>query len=251
MKTQKPIALVTGASGDIGGAIAKELGANGWHVIGTYVGATDAAAATVAVINNAGGSAEAMQLDQRDPAAIDSLIAHIASDYGRLDVLVNNAAWNIGIPFRRLDDLTADIWDRVMETNLRAPFLLARAAAKLLSADGGGHIVNISSAGGISPGSSSIAYSSSKAGLNHLTRCLAVAMSPDVAVNCIAPGLVENTRMAARLPDNVAEGARQTAVLGRVGEAEDIAKQTLAFVQSTSVTGQTLVIDGGMPGAMR
>jgi len=76
-------------------------------------------------------------------------------------------------------------------------------------------------------------------------------MSPNVAVNCIAPGLVENTRMAQRLPDNVAEGARQTAVLGRVGQPEDIANQVLAFVQSTSVTGQTIVIDGGMPAAMR
>jgi len=78
-----------------------------------------------------------------------------------------------------------------------------------------------------------------------------VAMSPNVAVNCIAPGLVENTRMAQRLPDNVAEGARQTAVLGRVGQPEDIANHVLTFVQSTSITGQTIVIDGGMPGAMR
>ena len=251
MSSGQPIALVTGASGDIGGAIAKTLGIRGWHVIGTYVGAADAAAATAEAIRSAGGSAEAMQLDQRDPEAIDALIETVRQKHNRLDVLVNNAAWNIGIPFRRLDELTADIWDRVMETNLRAPFLLARAAAALLSAGNGGHIVNISSAGGISPGSSSIAYSSSKAGLNHLTRCLAVAMSPQVAVNCIAPGLVENTRMAQRLPDNVAEGARQTAVLGRVGQAEDIANQVLAFVQSTSVTGQTIVIDGGMPGAMR
>jgi 3-oxoacyl-[acyl-carrier protein] reductase len=220
-------------------------------VIGTYVGAADAAAATVTAITDAGGSAEAMQLDQRDPDAIEALIETIRQRYDRLDVLVNNAAWNIGIPFRRLDELTADVWDRVMETNLRAPFLLARAAAALLSAGDGGHIVNISSAGGISPGSSSIAYSSSKAGLNHLTRCLAVAMSPNVAVNCIAPGLVENTRMAQRLPDNVAEGARQTAVLGRVGQPEDIANHVLTFVQSTSITGQTIVIDGGMPGAMR
>ena len=251
MSSGQPIALVTGASGDIGGAIAKTLGISGWHVIGTYVGAADAAAATAEAISSAGGSAEAMQLDQRDPEAIDALIETVRQKHNRLDVLVNNAAWNIGIPFRRLDELTAEIWDRVMETNLRAPFLLARAAAALLSAGNGGHIVNISSAGGISPGSSSIAYSSSKAGLNHLTRCLAVAMSPQVAVNCIAPGLVENTRMAQRLPDNVAEGARQTAVLGRVGQAEDIANQVLAFVQSTSVTGQTIVIDGGMPGAMR
>ena len=246
-----PVALVTGASGDIGAAIAKILGNNGWHVIGTYVGAADAAAATVAAVIDTGGSAEAMQLDQRDPAAIDAIIAAIDENHGRLDVLINNAAWNIGIPFRRLEDLDADIWDRVLETNLRAPFLLARAGADLLKAGDGGHIVNISSAGGITPGSSSIAYSSSKAGLNHLTRCLAVAMSPEVAVNCIAPGLVENTRMAQRLPDNVAQGARQTAVLGRVGQADDIANQTLTFVQSRSITGQIMVIDGGMPGAMR
>ena len=246
-----PVALVTGASGDIGAAIAKILGNNGWHVIGTYVGAADAAAATVAAVIDTGGSAEAMQLDQRDPAAIDAIIAAIDENHGRLDVLINNAAWNIGIPFRRLEDLDAEIWDRVLETNLRAPFLLARAAADLLKAGDGGHIVNISSAGGITPGSSSIAYSSSKAGLNHLTRCLAVAMSPEVAVNCIAPGLVENTRMAQRLPDNVAQGARQTAVLGRVGQADDIANQTLTFVQSRSITGQIMVIDGGMPGAMR
>jgi 3-oxoacyl-[acyl-carrier protein] reductase len=76
-------------------------------------------------------------------------------------------------------------------------------------------------------------------------------MSPNVAVNCIAPGLVENTRMAQRLPDNVAQGARNQAVLGRVGQADDIANQVLTFVTSSSITGQTMVIDGGMPGAMR
>ena len=192
-----------------------------------------------------------LQLDQRSPEAIDACMATIAATHGRLDILINNAAWNIGIPFPDLDALTADIWDRVLETNLRAPFLLARAGARLLKADGGGHIVNISSAGGISPGSSSIAYSSSKAGLNHLTRCLAVALAPEVAVNCVAPGLVENTRMAKRLPDAIASGARRQAVLGRVGQPEDIAAQVLTFVTSTSITGQTMVVDGGMPGAMR
>ena len=165
--------------------------------------------------------------------------------------MVNNAAWNIGIPFPQLDDLTVDIWDRILETNLRAPFLIARAAASLLKADGGGHIVNISSVGGINPGSSSIAYSSSKAGLNHLTRCLAVAMAPDIAVNCVAPGLVEDTRMAKRLPDAVAAGARSQAVLGRVGQVDDIADQVHTFVTSTSISGQIMVVDGGMPGAMR
>jgi len=245
------VALVTGGSGDIGGAIARCLGAAGAYVVVTFVGAADAAAAAVRDIEAAGGKAGAQQLDQRSPQDIEACIRSVAETHGRLDILINNAAWNIGIPFPDLDALTPDIWDRVLETNLRAPFLLARAAARLLKADGGGHIVNISSAGGISPGSSSIAYSSSKAGLNHLTRCLAVAMAPDVAVNCVAPGLVENTRMAKRLPEAVAKGARAQAVLGRVGQAEDIAQQVLMFVTSTSITGQTMVVDGGMPGAMR
>ena len=245
------VSLVTGGSGDIGGAIAKRLAQSGSIVVITYIGALEAAQRTVKEITEGGGQAIAAQLDQRAPKDIEAAIAEIGSEHGRLDILVNNAAWNIGIPFPNLDDLTPEIWDRVLETNLRAPFLLARAAASLLKADGGGHIVNISSAGGISPGSSSIAYSSSKAGLNHLTRCLAVAMSPEVAVNCVAPGLVENTRMAKRLPEAVSNGARRQAILGRVGQTDDIAEQVLTFVTSTSVTGQTLVIDGGLPGAMR
>ena len=251
MDLKNRVALVTGASGDIGGASARCLAENGAQVILTYVGAAETAAKLETEIGQAGGNAWAVQLDQRDPEAIEAVMAQVEEKYARLDILVNNAAWNIGIPFPNLDDLTADIWDRILETNLRAPFLLARAGAKLLKARPDSHIVNISSAGGISPGSSSIAYSSSKAGLNHLTRCLAVAMAPNVAVNCIAPGLVENTRMAQRLPDNVAQGARNQAVLGRVGQAYDIANQVLTFVTSSSITGQTMVIDGGMPGAMR
>ena len=245
------VALVTGGSGDIGSAIARTLAAEGVKVVVTYVGAEEAASATVQAIYDQGGKAAHLQLDQRDPAAIEACIKQVEASHGRLDILVNNAAWNIGIPFPELDKLTVDVWDRVLETNLRAPFLLARAAADLLKADGGGHIVNISSAGGISPGSSSIAYSSSKAGLNHLTRCLAVAMAPEVAVNCVAPGLVEDTRMAKRLPDAVAAGARRQAVLGRVGQAEDIAAQVMVFVTATSITGQIMVVDGGMPGTMR
>ena len=245
------VSLVTGGSGDIGGAIAKRLGQSGSTVVITYVGAEDLANQAVDEIKADGGNASALRLDQRDPNEIETIIGRVSQDYGRLDILVNNAAWNIGIPFPNLDELTSEIWDRVLETNLRAPFLLARAAASILKADGGGHIVNISSAGGISPGSSSIAYSSSKAGLNHLTRCLAVAMSPEVAVNCVAPGLVENTRMANRLPDAVSNAARKQAILGKVGQTEDIAEQVLTFVTSTSVTGQTIVIDGGLPGSMR
>lgn len=250
MSLKDKTALVTGASGSIGGAVARRLGAEGVNVAVSYVGFREGAEETLADIVAAGGSGITVNLDQRDPNSIDQCIAAILGQFGRLDILVNNAAWNIGIPFPDLDALTPELWDRVLETNLRGPFLLARAAAKSLK-ENGGHVVNISSAGGISPGSSSIAYSASKAGLNHLTRCLAVAMAPEVAVNCIAPGLVEGTRMADRLPQASADGARRQAVLGRVGQLSDIADQVVTFCLSSSVTGQTIVIDGGMPGAMR
>jgi 3-oxoacyl-[acyl-carrier protein] reductase len=243
-------AFVTGGSGDIGGAIARALAAAGADVAISYLGHPDEARATVDAVRAIGRRGLAVQLDQRDPGAIDGSVDAVVGRLGRLDILVNNAAWNIGIPFRALDALTAEIWDRVLETNLRGPYLLARACAPHLRAHGSGRIVNIASVGGLSPASSSIAYSASKAGLIHLSRCLAVALAPDVTVNCIAPGLVEGTRMAQRLPEEIVQGARSQAVLGRTGSADDIAEQVVTFCRAQSVTGQVVVIDGGMPVGM-
>lgn len=243
-------AFVTGGSGDIGGAIARELAAAGADVVISYVGHADGAAATVDAVRAAGRRGLAVQLDQRDAAAIDATVGSVLGAFGRLDILVNNAACNVGIPFPALDDLTADLWDRVLETNLRGPYLLARAFAPHLRAHHAGRIVNIASVAGLFPGGSSIAYAASKAALIHLTRCLAVALAPDVTVNCIAPGLVEGTRMAQRLPEEMAQLARRLAVLGRTASVKDIAEQVVAFCRAESVTGQVLVVDGGMPGAM-
>ena len=244
------VAFVTGGSGDIGGAIAAALAEAGCDIAISYVGNLEGAEATAKVVTGHGRQAELVQLDQRDGASVDAACDAVLAAFGRCDVLVNNAAWNIGIPFRQLDQLDADTWDRVQETNLRGPFLLSRRLAPALASDGGGRIVNISSAGGIFPGSSSIAYSCSKAALIHLTHCLAVALSPDVSVNCVAPGLVEGTRMALRLPPNVSAGARKQAVLGKVGSPQDIADATVLLCRADTITGQTIVVDGGMPGAM-
>ncbi len=250
MELQGTVAFVTGGSGDIGGAICRALAAAGCDIALSYVGNLDGANATAEEIRALGRRAEPVALDQRDPTSIDAAVAIVLETFGRCDILVNNAAWNIGIPFPQLDALDGDTWDRVLETNLRGPYLLSRALAPALKQHGAGRIVNIASVGGINPGSSSIAYSCSKAGLIHLTHCLAVAMAPEVSVNCVAPGLVEGTRMALRLPDAVANGARRQAVLGKVGSAEDIADATVLFCRADTVTGQTLVVDGGMPGAM-
>jgi 3-oxoacyl-[acyl-carrier protein] reductase len=244
------VAFVTGGSGDVGAAVAKALAAAGVDVIISYIGNTDGARATVAAVGAMGRRARAVQLDQRDPTAIDAAVRDVAGAFGRVDILVNNAAWNIGIPFKNVDALTAEIWDRVLETNLRGPFLLARALAPQLRAHGAGRIVNIASVGGLYPTSSSIAYSASKAGLIHLTRCLALALAPDVTVNCVAPGLVEGTRMAKRLPREVVDKVRGDVVLGRTASIEDIAAQVVAFCRAESITGQVLVVDGGEPGCM-
>jgi 3-oxoacyl-[acyl-carrier protein] reductase len=243
-------AFVTGGSGDIGGAIARALAVAGADVAISYIGQQQGAAATVDAVTGSGRRSISVQLDQRDPAAIDAAADAVSAHFGRVDILVNNAAWNIGIPFPDIDALSADVWDRMLETNLRGPYLLARAFAPHLRAQGSGRIVNIASAAGLFPGGSSIAYASSKAALIHLTRCLAVALAPDIAVNCIAPGLVEGTRMAQRLPEKVAGSARRQAVLGRTASAQDIAAQVVTFCGAESVTGQVLVIDGGMPGSM-
>jgi 3-oxoacyl-[acyl-carrier protein] reductase len=250
MDLKGKVAFVTGGSGDIGGAIARALATAGADVAISYVGQSDVAAAAVDALCAAGRRSLAIQLDQRDPVAIEVAVGRVVRELGRVDILVNNAAWNIGIPFTDLETLTADIWDRVLETNLRGPYLLARACAPHLRAHGAGRIVNIASVGGLYPASSSIAYSASKAGLIHLTRCLAVALAPEVTVNCIAPGLVEGTRMARRMPAEVAEMERQQAILGRVASIADIAAQVVVFCQAESITGQVLVIDGGIPGGM-
>ena len=239
-------ALVTGGSGDLGRAIALALAEAGTDVAITFVGHREGAAATCREIDKCGRRSAMIQLDQSDPAAIAPAVDEAARALGRLDILVNNAGWNIGIPFRDLDGLTAETWDRILDVNTRGPFLLARAAARHLQAHGAGRIVNVASVAGLRPAGSSIAYAVSKAGLIHLTRCLAVAMAPAVTVNCVAPGLMEGTRMAARLPAEVVESTLRLSVLQRATAIADVAAQVVAFCRADTVTGQVLNIDAGV-----
>src|ERR1700759_2076390 len=137
------VAFVTGGSGDIGTAIAKELAASGADVIVSYIGEKARAEATVEAVKRAGRKSAAVRLDQRDPGSIEACVAEVTKAFGRVDMLVNNAGWNIGIPFPQLDALTVDIWDRLVETNLRGPFLLSQALAAELRRHKRGRIVNI------------------------------------------------------------------------------------------------------------
>jgi 3-oxoacyl-[acyl-carrier protein] reductase len=246
MDLKDRVALVAGGTGLLGTAIARALAGAGADIVISYLERKDAARETCAAVEALGRRAWSVALDQTDPAAIPAAVAAAAGKFGHLDMLVNNAGWNISIPFPDLEALDAAVWDRLFATNLRGPYLLARAAAPHLKSSGSGRIVNIASVAGLQPGGSSIGYATSKAGLIHLTRCLAVALAPDVSVNCVAPGLMEGTRMTSRLRPEVVEGARQRAILKRAASVEDVADQVLAFCKSDSVTGQTVNVDAGV-----
>ena len=246
MDLKDRVALVAGGTGTLGLAIARALAAGGAHVGITYLERKDAARESCAAIEALGRKAWSVALDQTDAGAVPGAVKAVADHFGRLDVLVNNAGWNIAIPFPDLESLDPDTWDRLFATNLRGPYLICRAAAPYLKAGRGGRIVNIASVAGVKPTGSSIAYASSKAALIHLTRCLAVALAPDVTVNCVAPGLMEGTRMTSRLRPETAQGARDRAVLKRAAAVEDVADQVVAFCRSDSVTGQVLNIDAGV-----
>ena len=246
MDLQGRAAFVTGGSGSLGTAISRALAEAGCDIAIGYVGNRAGADETLQMVEKIGRRACRVQLDQTQPTAIEPAVERAARDLGRLDILINNAGWNIGIPFTDLDALTTEIWDRIFDTNVRGPFQLARAVAPHMRARGGGRIVNIASVAGVKPTGSSLAYASSKAALIHLTRCLAVALAPSITVNCVAPGLVEGTRMAQRIPQAVVDRVRQDAVLQRAADATDVAQQVLTFCRADSVTGQTVVIDAGV-----
>jgi len=243
------VAFVTGGSGDIGRAISLAFAASGSDVAVSYHGEAGRAEAMVEAVRRAGRQGYAVHLDQRDPESVGLCVEKVIGHFGRLDVLVNNAAWFPDT--HQLDALTLEVWDRVLETNLRGPFLLSRAFAPALQMHKAGRIINIASLAGISSGGVNIAYAASKAAVMHLTRCLAVALAPDVTVNCITPGAVEGTRMAEQLPETMKQVIRSRSVLGRTGNADDIAQMALAYCRADSITGQNVFVDGGNPMGMR
>jgi NAD(P)-dependent dehydrogenase (short-subunit alcohol dehydrogenase family) len=172
-------------------------------------------------------------------------VREVQERFGRLDILVNDAAYNKAIPFSDLDSLTMEVWDKIIAVNLTGPMRLIKEVAPIMKGQGRGRIVNISSVSGVGPTGSSIAYAVSKAGLIHLTRCMAVALAPQVLVNCVAPGLLEGTRATANLrPEQIANSAA-TAVLKKPADKDDCADMVVAMCRTETMTGQTAVIDSG------
>jgi len=168
------------------------------------------------------------------------------AEFGRIDVLVNNAGINQWVEFTDLDGMTDDLWDRILNTNLKGPWLCSKAVAPVMRQQQQGRIVSVASIAGLRPSGSSIAYAISKAGVIHLTRCLAVALAPHVLVNAVAPGLMEGTGMTLNLSHAFIDDTKRVSLLGRSAKLEDVAAQIVAFARSDTITGQTVPVDAGV-----
>jgi 3-oxoacyl-[acyl-carrier protein] reductase len=246
MQLSDAVVVVTGGTGGLGSRICHAFAAERSRVAVVYHSRPDAARDLVEELYTVGARAAlAVRSDVTQPVQIDELVEHVVQTWGRLDVLVSNAAFNQGVPFGNLDALTPELWQKILDFNATAPFLLARAVAPVMRRQGHGRIVNIGSVSGYKPGGSSIAYAVSKAALAHLTRCLALALAPEVLVNCVAPGLMEGTVMTERMLPEQRERGRAESVLGRTVDKDDVAGQVVTLARSESTTGQNVIVDAG------
>ncbi|HEX4368695.1 MAG TPA: SDR family oxidoreductase [Rhodopila sp.] len=246
MDLKGAVALVTGGNGGLGQRICHALAKEGAHIAVMYAQSRDQAE-TVArdLAARYQVNVAAFACDITDSAAIQALIDNVMKRFGRLDILINDAAYNHAVPFANLDDMTPQVWDKIMAVNLTGPMRLTQAAAPIMKAQGRGRVVNIASVAGLHPTGSSIAYAVSKAGLIHLTRCMAVAMAPETLVNCVAPGLIEGTRATANLRPEMIERSASTALLKKAADKDDCADMVVTMCRTETMTGQTIVIDAG------
>ena len=246
MDLKGAVALVTGGNGGLGQRICHALAKEGAHIAVVCAQSRDQAEGVARELASRHQvDAAAFACDVTDGVAVGTLVAGVAKRFGRLDILVNDAACNRAIPFHDLENLTEEVWDRIMAVNLTGPMRLAKAVAPAMKAQGRGRIVNVASVAGLGPQGSSIAYAVSKAGLIHLTRCLAVALAPETLVNCVAPGLLEGTRATANLRPEQIERSASGSLLKKAADKDDCADMVVTMCRTETMTGQTVVIDSG------
>ena len=245
MELKGTVAIVTGGNGGLGRRICHALAGAGSNVAVVFARSAQEAQGVAEELQAYDREAEAMQCDVTQPDQVERLVSQVLERFGRVDILVNDAAYNKWIPFDDLEAMTYEEWNKIIDTNLTGPMLLTKAVASPMKHEGRGRIVNIASGAGLAPSGSSIPYAVSKAGLIHLTRCMAVGLAPEVLVNCVAPGFLEGTRATSNLDPDYQEQVKRRALLQRAVDKDDVANQVVAFCRTDSITGQTLVIDSG------
>ncbi|HVU72231.1 MAG TPA: SDR family oxidoreductase [Mycobacteriales bacterium] len=234
------VALVTGSSSGIGAAVARALAAAG---AGVVVNSRSSVADGEAVAQEIGGTY--VQADVSDPDDARRLVADVIARHGRIDVLVNNAGTTEVIPHHDLAAATPEVWQRLYATNVIAPFVLVTAALESLQASSfGGCVVNVGSLAGVRPVGSSIPYAASKAALHHQSVLLAAVFGPSLRVNVVAPGYTE-TPWTASWTDTKAY-VEAIAPMRRGATPEDVAEAVMYCVRSRYVTGEVILVDGGL-----
>jgi 3-oxoacyl-[acyl-carrier protein] reductase len=245
MDLQGAVAIVTGGNGGLGQRLCHALAQAGSHVAVVYAHSRAPAQGVAEELRGLGVQSEALACDVGEPQQVQQLVSQVVKAFGRVDILVNDAAYNKWIAFNDLEAMTYEEWQKILQINLTGPMLCSKAVAPIMRQQGQGRIVNIASVAGLMPSGSSIPYAVSKAGLIHLTRCMAVGLAPHVLVNCIAPGYLEGTRATANLDPAYREQASRGSLLKRAADKDDIADQVVGLCRTDSITGQTLVIDAG------
>jgi 3-oxoacyl-[acyl-carrier protein] reductase len=238
------VALVSGASREIGRAIALELARRGAAVAAGFLEREEGAAETVHLIEAAGGRAFAVRLDVRDPASCRAAADGVREHAGSLDILVNNAAVTEEAPALAMDD---EAWARVIDVSLTGAFRLSRACAKHMVLGRWGRIVNVSSIVASAGGRGQAGYVAAKAGLEGLTRALAIELAPrGILVNAVAPGALD-AGMSRGVLERHRERILENILLGRPGEPREAAAVVgfLASEEASYITGQVIRVDGG------
>jgi 3-oxoacyl-[acyl-carrier protein] reductase len=242
------VALVTGAAVGLGRAIAVAYGREGARVIVNYSKSFQEAQETAELVKQAGGEPWLIQADVSQDGQVRSMVAETIERFGRLDLLVNNAGIIAVFPFADLEAMTDEVWDTTFDVNVKGTFLCCRAVVEPMRRQSQGRIINLASVAGLRPRGSSIAYSTSKAAVIHLSKCLAGILGPEIQVNVIAPGYIADTRTNENRPQKEATLERMTkdAALKRVGKAEEVADVALFLAtRGGFMTGSVMVVDGG------
>jgi NAD(P)-dependent dehydrogenase (short-subunit alcohol dehydrogenase family) len=245
------VAIVTGGGGGIGGATARALAREGASVAVVDIDA-ERATSVVDDITATGGAAVSVPTDLTDEAAVVSAVRAVATTYGRLDVLHNNAALTDSDFLGRdtqVTELSLEVWERTMAVNLRSQMLMCKHAIPEMVRHGGGSIVNMSSGASLKGDRTRTAYGVSKAGVNTLTMYVAASHGKQgIRVNTIVPGLIVTDAVRAHLTEHMVAGLSRATLTPYVGEPDDVAHLVvfLASDESRYITGQMIAIDGGM-----
>jgi 3-oxoacyl-[acyl-carrier protein] reductase len=241
----RPVVLVTGSATGIGRATACRFAAQGYDVVVNYSRSETEARETCRMVESLRAKFLLIQCDIGDDAAVCKMFEQIQATFGKLNVLVNNAATTYIVDHRNLDDMSEDKWDEILRVNVKGTFFCIRAAVPMLKKSGG-NVVSVSSVAGIGGEGSSIAYAASKGAVNTLTKSLARALAPEIRVNAVCPGPVDTRWLRKMMTGEQITERTASYPLQRAAQPEDIADAILYLATGTTLTtGQCLVVDGG------